>query len=118
MSGTIAYYDGLFKGSLLPSFLVTGHASAIIFVEFALAAWLLSGWRLSLAWRVTAAVVVSLAMGLAFAGKYEVASDNYLYVLLSIFGLLAARFDGWCFGRVQETSVTPSRSATAPLAAE
>jgi len=113
VSGTIGYYRSLFEDSLLPSFLVTTHASAIIFVELALGCWLLSGYRLSLAWKVTAAVVVSLAMGMAFAGKYDVASDNYLYVLLSLFGLVAARFDRWSFGEARERERAPAQRTAA-----
>jgi hypothetical protein len=30
-----------------------------------------------------------------FAGKYDVASDNYLYVLLCVTGLFASPFDRW-----------------------
>ena len=117
VSGTIAYYSGLFKDSLLPSFLVTAHASAIIFVEIALAVWLVSGYRLSLAWKVTIGLLVSLAMGMAFAGKYDVAADNYVYVLLGVFGLVSARFDRWSFGEEQETRATPQRGAVAAAGA-
>jgi len=95
VSGTVGFYSKLFEHSLLPSFLVTAHASVIMGVEFVLAAWLLSGYRLSWAWKAAAAVLLSLAVGMIFAGKTDVASDNYLYVALSAIGLLTSPFDRW-----------------------
>lgn len=46
--------SSLFEHSLLPRFLVEAHASVILFVELALALWLLSGYRLALAWKSAA----------------------------------------------------------------
>jgi uncharacterized membrane protein YphA (DoxX/SURF4 family) len=97
VSGTVAYYSTLFEHSLLPAFLVRAHASVILFVELAVGAWLLSGYRLAIAWKVAAALLASLAIGMLFAGKYDVASDNYVYVFLSMGGLLASRYDRWAF---------------------
>lgn len=98
VSGTVAYYSGLFERSLLPALLVRSHASVILFAELALGIWLLSGYRLALAWKASAGVLISLAIGMLFAGKYDVASDNYVYVLLALAGLLASRFDRWTVG--------------------
>jgi hypothetical protein len=102
IAGTVGYYTSLFEHSILPSFLVQAHASVILFVEFALGFWLLSGYRLALAWKSAALVLVSLAVGMAFAGKYDVASDNYVYVALALGGLLTSRFDRWVLGRASE----------------
>ena len=99
IAGTVGYYSTLFEHSLLPSFLVQAHASVIMFVECGLAFWLLSGYRLALAWKSAALVLVSLAVGMLFAGKTEVASDNYVYVALALGGLVTARFDRWVLGR-------------------
>src|SRR4051794_19569057 len=74
ISGTVGYYSTLFEHSLLPRFLVTAHASVIMLVEFILAAWLITGYRLALAWKAAALVLVSLAVGMIFAGKTDVAS--------------------------------------------
>lgn len=98
ISGTAAYYSSLFERSLLPGFLVTIHATVIVFVEFALAFWLFSGFRLYLAWIVAALVLISLAIGMIFAGKYDVASDNYVYVFMCAAGLLTSGFDRWTLG--------------------
>jgi hypothetical protein len=68
-------------------------------VELGLGLWLLSGYRLALAWKAAAAVLVSLALGMVFAGKYDVASDNYVYVALALGGLVTSRFDRWVPGR-------------------
>lgn len=95
VSGTVAYYSSLFQESLLPAFLVRAHASVILFVELALGLWLITGYRLALGWKVAAGVLTSLAIGMLFAGKYDVASDNYVYVTLALAGLLASRFDRW-----------------------
>jgi len=95
VSGTVAFYSKMFEHSLLPGFLVTAHASVIIGVEFILAAWLLSGYRLALAWKAAAAVLLSLAVGMIFDGKTDSASDNYVYIALSLVGLLTSRFDRW-----------------------
>lgn len=107
VSGTVAYYSSVFERSLLPALLVRAHASVILFVELALGIWLLSGYRLALAWKVAAGLLISLAIGMLFAGKYDVASDNYVYVLLAVGGLLVSRFDRWAVG-------VRSRSAAAP----
>jgi hypothetical protein len=93
--GIIAYYSSLLDHSLLPAFLVKIHAALILFFEYGLAVWLLSGWRLRLAWRVAAVLLVSLAIGMIFAGKYDVASANYIYVLLCAVGLFSSEFDRW-----------------------
>jgi hypothetical protein len=87
--GILAYYSSLFDKSLLPAFLVKTHAILILFLEYGLAAWLFSGWRLALAWKIASLLLISLAIGMIFAGKYDVANDNYLYVLLCVVGLWA-----------------------------
>jgi hypothetical protein len=99
VAGTVGYYTSLFEHSLLPSVLVKAHASVILFVELALALWLLSGYHLALAWKSAAVVLLSLAVGMLFARKFDVASDNYVYVALALGGLLTARFDRWVLGR-------------------
>lgn len=98
LAGTVGYYQSLFNGSLLPGFLVTAHASVIMFVELGLGLWLLSGFRLRSAWKAAALVLSSLAVGMVFAGKYDVANDNYVYVVLALGGLVTSRFDRWVLG--------------------
>jgi hypothetical protein len=44
--GIMAYYSSLFDKSLLPEFLVRGHAALILFFEYGLAIWLFCGWQL------------------------------------------------------------------------
>jgi uncharacterized membrane protein YphA (DoxX/SURF4 family) len=115
IAGTVGYYESLFQHSLLPSFLVTGHASVIMFVELGLGAWLLSGYRLSTAWKAAALVLSSLAIGMMFAGKYDVANDNYVYVVLALGGLVTSRFDRWV---LQHAAAAEPRSERNVLAAE
>jgi hypothetical protein len=93
--GIIAYYSSLLDKSLLPAFLVKIHAALILFFEFGLALWLFSGWQLRLAWKIAGILLISLANGMIFAGKYDVASANYLYVLLCALGLFVSEFDRW-----------------------
>jgi hypothetical protein len=104
IAGTVGYYSKLFEHSLLPSFLVTAHASVIMLLEFVLALWLLSGYRLALAWKAAAAVLLSLAVGMIFAGKTDVASANYLYVAFALGGLLTSHFDRWVWGAQPKVS--------------
>jgi uncharacterized membrane protein YphA (DoxX/SURF4 family) len=112
IAGTVSYYEGLFQHSLLPSFLVTAHASAIMFVELGLGAWLLSGYRLRAAWKAAALVLASLAIGMMFAGKYDVASDNYVYVALALGGLVTSRFDRWVLQHASETEPASERNVS------
>jgi len=99
ISGIVAYYASLLDHSLLPAILVRTHATLILFFEYGLAIWLFSGWRLRLAWKAGGVLLVSLAVGMIFAGKYDVASANYIYVLLCAVGLLTSEFDRWQVGR-------------------
>ena len=98
VAGTVGYYSSLFEHTLLPGLVVQAHASVIICVELLLGAWLWSGYRLAWAWRASALLLVSLAVGMLFAGKYDTASDNYVYVFLALAGLVGSRFDRWAWG--------------------
>jgi hypothetical protein len=98
VAGTVGFYTTLFEQSLLPRFLVQAHASVILFAELLLGAWLLSGYHLGIAWRASALVLTSLAIGMLFAGKYDTASDNYVYVFLALVGLVTSHFDRWSWG--------------------
>ena len=71
------------------------HAALILFFEFGLAVWLFSGWQLRLAWKIAGILLISLAIGMIFAGKHDVASANYLYVLLCALGPFVSEFDRW-----------------------
>lgn len=102
VAGTIGYYTTLFEHSLLPRFLVTAHASVISFVELALGVWLLTGYRLALAWKVTAFVLLTLAAGMAFALKYDVAAANYVYLVMALGGLVTSRFDRWVLAAARD----------------
>jgi hypothetical protein len=114
ISGTVGYYSKLFAHSLLPGFMVTAHASMIMVIEFILGAWLLSGYRLSLAWKAAATVLLSLAVGMIFAGKTDVASDNYVYVALALAGLLASPFDRWQWRAEVSSRLSSNRELPRP----
>jgi hypothetical protein len=102
VAGTVGYYTSLFEHSLLPRFLVVAHASVITGVELALALWLITGYRLALAWKAVAFVLLTLAAGMAFAMKYDVASSNYLYLVMALGGLVTSRFDRWVLAGARE----------------
>jgi hypothetical protein len=97
--GTIAYFSSLLDKSLLPAFMVKSYAASILFFEYGLAVSLFSGWRLRLAWKAAGVLLVSLAVGMIFAGKYDVASANYIYVFLCAVGLFSSEFDRWLIAR-------------------
>ena len=51
---------------------------------------------LSLAWGAAASLLlISLAIGMGFAGNYDLASDNYTYVPFCAVRLVASGFDRW-----------------------
>ncbi|MFT6068073.1 MAG: hypothetical protein ACJAT2_002143 [Bacteriovoracaceae bacterium] len=95
IEGNIAYYLSIFEKSIFPIFLVKAHASVIMFVEFILAFWLFSGIKLKEAWIASALTLISLAFGMIFVYKFDVVSDNYIYVLISSLGILIAPYDSY-----------------------
>ncbi|MEJ7608451.1 MAG: MauE/DoxX family redox-associated membrane protein [Bryobacteraceae bacterium] len=102
ISGVAGYYSSLLEHSLLPAGLVRIHATVILFLEYGTALWLFSGFRLRAAWIFAGVLLISLAVGMIFAGKYDVANDNYLYVLLCAVGLMSSTFDRWA--RISRTA--------------
>lgn len=98
IEGTVGYFTSVFEKSLLPLFLVKIYAASIMVVEFLAAAWLLSGYKLKAAWIFNGLLLVSLAVGMALVGKYDVASNNYAYVVIAGIGLLASSYDRWQLG--------------------
>ncbi|MBA3831692.1 MAG: hypothetical protein H0X34_07330 [Chthoniobacterales bacterium] len=95
ISGVVGYYSSLLEHSLLPGFLVRIHANVILFLEYGTALWLFSGFRLRAAWIFSGLLLITLAVGMIFASKYDVANDNYIYVLLCAVGLVSSTFDRW-----------------------
>jgi hypothetical protein len=93
ISGNIAYFLSVFEKSIFPIFLVKIHASVIMFIEFILAFWLFSGVKLKEAWLASGITLISLAFGMIFVYKFDVVSDNYIYVLITCFGVLLAPYD-------------------------
>lgn len=93
VDGSIAYYMSMFEKSIFPIFLVKIHASVIMFVELLLGVWLLSGIKLRFAWIASIITLLSLAFGMIFTYKFDVVSDNYIYVALSCLGILLEPYD-------------------------
>jgi thiosulfate dehydrogenase [quinone] large subunit len=97
IDGNIAYYMGIFEKSIFPTFLVKIHGSIIMFVEFILGLWLVSGFKLKQAWIASATTLISLAFGMIFVYKFDVVSDNLIYVVMSCVGILIAPYDKYRF---------------------
>lgn len=93
IDGSIAYYQSIFEKSIFPSTLVKMHASLIMFVEFILAFWLFSGFKLRQAWIASALTLATLAFGMIFVYKFDVVSDNIIYVFLCCVGILLVPYD-------------------------
>ncbi|MCB9397639.1 MAG: hypothetical protein H6510_07485 [Acidobacteria bacterium] len=98
MQGSVDYYLSMFQDSLLPSALVRTHAQVIMLLEFAVAIWLFSGFRLRWAWLATAGLLWTLAFGMIFALKFDVAAHNYFYFFLAGLGFVLAPFDRFQWG--------------------
>jgi uncharacterized membrane protein YphA (DoxX/SURF4 family) len=93
LDGVVGYFQSVFAETWLPMWLVTLHARVIPFIELLIPIWLILGFKLRLAWFVTGLTTVSLAFGMMVARQYDVAADNYLYVLMSVAGLYFSQFD-------------------------
>jgi len=93
IDGSITYYNSMFKSSIFPIFLVNAHASIIMFLEFILAIWLFSGVKLKQAWITSGITLITLAFGMIFVYKFDVVSDNYIYVLITCLGILLTPYD-------------------------
>jgi len=92
---TVQGIQAVFRDTWLPAPLVTFQAWATLAVEPLIVVWLISGYRLKLGWIVTGLFLTTLSFGMAVAGKYDVASANYTYVLMACAGLYVSHFD--CF---------------------
>lgn len=91
--GTVGYFQATFAETWLPPALVTMHGYATPFIEALIAVWLVVGYRLKAGWVLTCLFTISLAFGMAVARKHDVASNNYIYVLICAAGLYVSRFD-------------------------
>jgi uncharacterized membrane protein YphA (DoxX/SURF4 family) len=99
IDGNITYYLSIFEKSIFPTTLIKLHASVIMFIEFILAIWLFSGIKLKQAWIASAITLITLAFGMIFVYKFDVVSDNYIYVVISCIGLYIAPYDIYSFNR-------------------
>ena len=92
VDGVVTQITGMFKDSFLPSGLVALYARLLPWAEAAIAIWLITGVRLKEAWIFTAAVLISLAFGLAVA-KAPMVADLYTYILIACIGLYFSEHD-------------------------
>ena len=99
IGATVTRFEEIYKATWLPLWMVTPYAHTIAFAEVIVAVWLLSGYKLKEAWIFTAAVLISLAFGMAVAQQYATAADNYIYVVISCLGLYLSRYDCCVLGK-------------------
>lgn len=90
---TVRFFQTTFENTWLPEKLVTAHAYATPLVEAMIVIWLISGFRLKVAWVFAALFTTSLAFGMSVAGKFDTAADDYTYVMICCAGLLLSRYD-------------------------
>lgn len=91
--GTVGYFKQTFADTWLPTWMVTVHGYITPFAEALIALWLTFGWKLKYGWLFAGLFTISLAFGMTVAGKHDVASGNYNYVLICALGLYFSRFD-------------------------
>lgn len=106
LSNVVAYFQQTFAETWLPTGLVTLHARLTPFMEALIVVWLIVGFRLKAAWCVTTLFMLSLAFGMAVAGKHDAAANNYTYVLICCVGLYFSRFDRYSFDGLLRTSTS------------
>ena len=93
LDGVVMNFQNTFKDTWLPPALVTLYARFIPFIEVIIPIWLISGFKLRVAWVFTVVVLISLAFGMAVAKHYDVAADNFFYVMMACLGLYVSQFD-------------------------
>jgi len=93
LDNVVAYFQQTFAETWLPTSLVTLHARITPFVEALIALWLVVGYKLKAGWCLTCLFMISLAFGMAVAGKHDTAANNYAYMLICCAGLYFCRFD-------------------------
>lgn len=98
LGGVVQYFHMAFKDSWLPMWLVSLQAHLIPWAEALIPIWLLTGYKLKAGWVFTALVLVSLSFGMAVLGKFDIASHNYIYVLIACAGLYFSKYDFCCLG--------------------
>jgi len=89
----VVYFQATFEKTWIPASMVAIHARITPFVELMIPIWLLVGYRLKLAWIFTGFFTISLAFGMMVVGKYDIAANNYFYVLLICVGLYFSSSD-------------------------
>lgn len=93
LQGIVDYFAATFKDSWLPGPLVAAHARVVPFIEALIPVWLILGYRLRMAWAVTALFLVTLAFGMLVTREHAVAANNFLYVMIACWGLYFSQYD-------------------------
>jgi uncharacterized membrane protein YphA (DoxX/SURF4 family) len=93
LDGIVANFRETFKDTWLPAPLVVFQARLIPYVEALLPVWLLVGWKLRIAWVITALFLVTLSFGMLVAQQGDVAAHNFAYVLIACWGLYFSKYD-------------------------
>ncbi|MEG0820726.1 MAG: hypothetical protein RR101_03975 [Burkholderiaceae bacterium] len=92
-AGVVKYFEGEFTGSWLPAWIVDLIARLSGPVELLIVLWLATGVALPWGWFFAGLWCVSLAFGMAIAGKYADSARDFIYVGLATAGLMLSPFD-------------------------
>ena len=97
IGATVQMFQGMFKETWLPGFLVTPYAYSIAYFEALIAVWLLSGYKLRAGWVFTSLILISLAFGLTVAKQPS--ADMFTYLIITCVGIYVSRYDHLGFGK-------------------
>ena len=112
--GAVAQYITMpFENTWLPKWLLLPYAYALPFFEVGLGALLVLGlWRNAVLF-VTGLLFISLTFGQILIQKFDVVSNNMIYVFMTAGVLFLDRYDRWVLGPKPppESVTTPSPQA-------
>ena len=97
---TVALFQSLFAETWLPGFVVTAYAAAVGFIQIAIGALLVVGFRLNLVLCAALAVMFSLQFGQAVLQQWPTVSDNTIYLVVIGSLMFLSRFDTWTLDSV------------------
>ena len=97
-AGVVQTFESQFANTWMPRWAVALIARVSGPVEILIVIWLATGFALPLAWCFTGLWCVSLAFGMAVAGQYPKAAQNFIYVGLATAGLMLSPFDPFRLG--------------------
>ncbi len=89
----VEYARDYLQGSWMPTPLVEAYPWVMPFAQLAIAIWLVSGYRLRVAWITVSFYTLTIAVGSEIAGRYGAGANAYLFLGLCCTGLWFSRSD-------------------------